>query len=471
VLSWDEAWNTLTVQDGARGYTADGWFYGFYRHPPAYIGAGIGLAWLTGSDPPGIAVAMERLSLLFALGTVVLVFLCGKEWFDERVGLLAALIYALLPAARVFDVFIKPDAATAFFGMLFLYLFFKKKHLLAGVFLGLAFLSKETAVFILAPAFLYLLVSRQFRESGWLVLSSCIAAAVSAWWYLAYSVTRGDFINFFLGRGQEAKDWHQSWRYYFTRLPSDLGWVVLALLVLALFMWALRPGRDGRGGMSLFLLLWLGVTYAVLSASFGKPPWMTYTVYPAAALLAGWGAFRVVDEIASARGREFAYASLAVVMAAALALSLSVGFGGFMRKADSSFSGWISERAVAEYLNSRGASKVMIGYNDQSPNLMVYLRSYDPRRTAYFGRESSYSSVAPDATVIVLDPTTDQTTVEQRVLANRPDYFVARMKGLAANVDEFATVNALQGFVKGTVLQNAMIFDGRRLADAIGARR
>jgi 4-amino-4-deoxy-L-arabinose transferase-like glycosyltransferase len=312
VLSWDEAWNVQTVLDGAKHLTSDVWFYNFYRHPPLYTGAGIGFALLGGAGKNGIAVGMEVLSLLFALGSLVLVFLCGRDWFDEKVGLVAAFLFAVFPAARAFDVFIKPDSATLFFGLLFLLFFFRKKYLLAGVFLGVSFLSKETAVFLLIPVFAYLLVTRKFKETGWLLASSLIAFAISSWWYLVYSVSKGDFLNFFIGRGSEALDWKKPWHYYLARLPHDVGWPALVLLAAGVVLFLVRPGRDRRGGMALFLILWIGITYLILSISYGKPPWMVYSAYPAIALLGGWSVVRLV-EIFEGRKAVMAAAGLVVL--------------------------------------------------------------------------------------------------------------------------------------------------------------
>jgi hypothetical protein len=323
VLSWDEAWNVQTVLDGAKHMTGDVWFYNFYRHPPLYTGFGIALATIFGLDKTGIALSLEVISLLCALATMLLLFLCGRDWFDERVGLVAAFLYAVFPGARAFDVFIKPDSMTLLLGLLFLFFFFREKYLLAGVFLGLAFLAKETAVFIVIPAAVYVLVQWKRRQVIWLTLDGVIAVAMSAWWYLAYSVSKGDFLNFFIGRGTEAVDWKAPWHRYIGRLPADIGWVGVALLALAVVMFVWRPGEDRRRGKALLLVLWAGITYLFLTVSFGKPPWMIYTALPALALLGAWGLVRAL--------RVLEFNKAAVAVAGAPARPRAVGPGRFRR--------------------------------------------------------------------------------------------------------------------------------------------
>jgi 4-amino-4-deoxy-L-arabinose transferase-like glycosyltransferase len=482
VLSWDEAWNVQTVLDGSKHLTSDVWFYNFYRHPPLYTGAGIGLALIGGAGKTGIALGMEVLSLLFALGSVVLVFLCGRDWFDERVGLVAAFLFAVFPAARAFDVFIKPDSATLFFGLLFLLFFFRKKYLLSGVFLGLAFLVKETAIFLLIPVFAYLLLTRKFRETGWLLASSLVAFAISSWWYFAYSVSKGDFINFFIGRGSEAADWKQPWHYYLARVPKDIGWVPLALLAVALVIYVVKPGEDkrmlasappgsdptgaARGGMALFVLLWAGITYLILSFSYGKPPWMVYTAYHAMALLGGWGVIRLVD-IFEAKKVAAVAAGLALLLA--LALSIPVGFGGFMRSADPSFAGWLNEKAMADYINARGGKRVMLTFDDLSPNLLYYLDTYDPRKTVMIPANARPEANSLEDTVFVVGPGTSVPTEEQRVLAVKPDFLVVRARGFAVGGDESQIAAAFQGLAMGKRFGAVTVYDGKDLEAAIKA--
>jgi hypothetical protein len=372
----------------------------------------------------------------------------------------------VFPAARAFDVFIKPDSATLFFGLLFLLFFFRKKYLLAGVFLGVSFLSKETAVFLLIPVFAYLLVTRKFKETGWLLASSLIAFAISSWWYLIYSVSKGDFLNFFIGRGSEALDWKKPWHYYLARLPHDVGWPALVLLAAGVVLFLVRPGRDRRGGMALFLILWIGITYLILSISYGKPPWMVYSAYPAIALLGGWSVVRLVEIF---EGRKAVMAAAGLVVLLALALTVPVGFGGFMRGADPSFAGWLNEKAVADYVDSRGGKRVMLTFDDLSPNLLFYLDSYDPRRIVMIPSKARPETSSARDTVFVIGPDTSLRTEEQRVLSVKPDFLVVRPSGLAVGGDETQIASAFQSLSHGKRFGVVTVYDGKDLGSAISA--
>jgi 4-amino-4-deoxy-L-arabinose transferase-like glycosyltransferase len=99
----------------------------------------------------------------FGLGCVLLVYLIGKAWYGKTAGLLAAVLFAVTPWQVVFSRSFLIDTQCLFFSLLFLLIGFyaiRKDSLglfmLSGVFLGVAFLTKFYAIFMLFPlAILY----------------------------------------------------------------------------------------------------------------------------------------------------------------------------------------------------------------------------------------------------------------------------------------------------------------------------
>jgi hypothetical protein len=94
----------------------------------------------------------------FGLGCVLLVYLIGKAWYGKTSGLLAAALFAVIPWQVAFSRSLLIDAQCLFFSLLFLLLGFyaiRKDSLwlfmLSGVFLGVAFLTKFYAIFMLLP--------------------------------------------------------------------------------------------------------------------------------------------------------------------------------------------------------------------------------------------------------------------------------------------------------------------------------
>jgi 4-amino-4-deoxy-L-arabinose transferase-like glycosyltransferase len=494
VLGYDEAWNANSVIDAATGHTGDVFYNNFLRHPPLYTGLGALYAAATGAGRTGVSLAMEIMSLLFSIGLAVVIFLCGRDWFDDLAGLAAAFLFAVMPAARVYDTLVKQESMVLLLGMLFALFFFRRRYALAGVFLGLAMLTKEIFIFVPAAVFLFLLATRRLREMKGFLLSAVIGAAMSFWWYLFVSKSRGEFLRFFLGRSQESLNWKQPWHFYLGRLGADTGWVALALALAAVVFLALRiagegwPGwsararaaaegaapetgleAKGRGWeMAMLPLVWALFAYLFLSLSIGKPPWLVYSALPAIALLGGWGASEGCRLLAARR--RVALATAGVVMAAALALSLQVGFGSFLKRADLTYAHSLTYERIAEYMNERmpADGRVLLRVNDFGPNLAFYLKSYKPDsvyllpRKPDAGRESNLDQAF---TMMLVDRGDNAGVIAGHTVMTRPDFVMIRPGFKASDgTDPAAALAALESpFRTGSV----WVFDGRRLSDAL----
>lgn len=133
--------------------------WGYPDHPPmiAYIlRASIALA---GDTPLGIRMG----PVLLALATALLLWDLGGQMFGAEAGRIAAIWYQLVPALALGAIFTAPDAPLGFFWILTLWSFWRAlasgtviAWLVAGLALGMAMMSKLTAVFLALalPAFL-----------------------------------------------------------------------------------------------------------------------------------------------------------------------------------------------------------------------------------------------------------------------------------------------------------------------------
>lgn len=469
VMSYDEAWNVNSMVDAASGHTEDPFFLNFWRHPPLYTGLGIVMAAATGSGRTTMAPVMEVVSIISALLLVIAIFACGRDWLDERAGLAAAFLFAVMPAARVFDSWVKQESMTLLFGLLFLLFFFRGRYVVAGACLGLALLTKEIVAFIPLALFIFVLVTRRFREIKGLAVSVLIGGALSAWWYLAYSRTKGQFLDFFLGRHGSAAVFRNTWYFFLKRLPDDLGLVTLVLFVFSLFvlLWQLKVFGMGDGGRersardyALFLFIWVLVVYLVMTVSHGKPPWLIYSALPAVALLAGW-AFSEVARALERLGRA-RLAWLILVPLLALALSLPVGFGSFLRKADVTFAGALTDREAARYVNEKiDGGRVMLSVDDLSPNLAYYLDVYEPGSIALLpGRcDEAETRLGPDFTVMLLRDKTQPLQAVDHIDCTRPVLLLARYRPdyPGANATDLAI--AFRGVIEPREFDNLWVFD------------
>lgn len=292
-LTWDEAWILCSLKSLAGG--GELFQHQLWRHPPIYLGFGLLLAPLK----EGFEIRMQLLSLGLST-TALLVFISFiAQFFGRRIALMSGLIYTLLPGAMLFDTWIKRDSLVTLFCILALFAFFKRKNLLAGIFLGLGLLSKETAIFFAIALLLLIIVQKPRKASIRTVVAVFLPAGIVAgWWYLFFHQGMTGYAEFFQGLSEEATEFSKPWWYYLAKLRYDLGFP--GLLFVAAGLLALLADKKNRGNLKglllvlqrkrflpLFILL---PSYLILSLSHGKPPWLTISLYPfwALAMAMGW---------------------------------------------------------------------------------------------------------------------------------------------------------------------------------------
>ncbi|MFC1893873.1 ArnT family glycosyltransferase [Chloroflexota bacterium] len=144
-----------------------------FGHPPLGIWLmtpGISLAQSLGLDP---LVGTRMVNIVLGLALCILIYYVGKSLFNEKVGLLAATLYALSPQAVAADSRAYLDTTISLFmlGSLFLFYLYasKKRHIyliLSSVVFGLAFLSGLNAIILafIVPIVCLLLSRNLFRH-------------------------------------------------------------------------------------------------------------------------------------------------------------------------------------------------------------------------------------------------------------------------------------------------------------------
>jgi 4-amino-4-deoxy-L-arabinose transferase-like glycosyltransferase len=143
----------------------------------------IGLTWPLAIIFSIFGVSDFSLSLLPLFGSVMttpLVVLLGRHFFGWRVGFIAGLLYALFPLSLNYATFFVPEPILSFelslASLLFLNAMSQEgqtanlQKLLAGILIGIAYLTTEAGALMLPVFFFYLLVARQLgRQDGWLM--------------------------------------------------------------------------------------------------------------------------------------------------------------------------------------------------------------------------------------------------------------------------------------------------------------
>jgi 4-amino-4-deoxy-L-arabinose transferase-like glycosyltransferase len=186
------------------------------------------------------------LSVAFGLATVWLTYAIGSRLYARRVGVLAALLIAVMPYAVVVSRQVLLDGAMVFFTSLALYLLIRFVQseqtawlYAAAVALGMATLTKETAILLVGGAYVFFALTRRARLR---LSQAAIATAVLFVTVLPYPIslklagsssTGGAFLVWQLLRRP-----NHSWRFYPETVPAALGFGVVAVAVLGLVVMA-----------------------------------------------------------------------------------------------------------------------------------------------------------------------------------------------------------------------------------------
>ena len=246
--------------------------FGYFSKPPL-------IAWIIGASTSicGDSEACIRVSApFFHAGTAFLLFLAGRALYDARVGLWAALTYALMPGTSFSSLLITTDVPLLFFWALALWAFAELKRsrdpkwaLLLGVAIGFGLLAKYAMLYFVLGLGIALLPSKDGRAliaSRASVITGLTALAVFApnivWNALHHFAT--------VGHTASNANWGAATLFNFTGALNFIG----AQLGIAgpiaglIFIWGLiKAWRDPKYDRADTLLLALTLPiFAVVTA-------------------------------------------------------------------------------------------------------------------------------------------------------------------------------------------------------------
>jgi 4-amino-4-deoxy-L-arabinose transferase-like glycosyltransferase len=217
----------------------------YFDHPPLTAYIIFLFSKLTGPN----LLAIRLGPLLFSFGFSWLIYQLGRKMFDERLGFHVVLLMNLLPTFVITSLFMTPDCPLVFFSALGWVLILKaiqedrfSFYLWAGIALGLALLSKYTAVFFPVSIFLFLSLSpkhryhlKRWEPYGGLFLALLFFSPVLTWNFqhgwasFAFQSTQraGEMMTF-------------KWKELVAYLGSQAG--ILTPLVFTGFCWTIGLG-------------------------------------------------------------------------------------------------------------------------------------------------------------------------------------------------------------------------------------
>lgn len=263
-------------------------FFPVFRAHPMMLQTILSWVYRTGvSDVKGRAVAAA-----FGLAALWVTYLLGRLLYHQAVGLAAAAFMAVMPYAVIVSRQVLLDGPAMLFATVALYCTARycrdrQSHWLyaAAAAMGLAILTKETCVILLAGTALYFLGARDVRPSlrQAAITGAVLVAVIAGWWgALALSGRAGTGGQYALWQFLRRQN-HPVY-FYLTTLPASVGYVLLALAIAGI-CW--RRNRGWREGL---LIWWVGA--AVLTYSLLPIKGFQY-LEPIAPVLAIWAALAI----------------------------------------------------------------------------------------------------------------------------------------------------------------------------------
>lgn len=201
----------------------------------------------------------------FGVATVLVVYLLGARLYGRRVGVLAALLVALMPYHVVVTRQVLLDGPMVLFATLTLYLLVRYVEdqrviwfMAAGAMLGVTMLAKESSIVLAAGVYAFLALTPSVRRP----LRACLVAVpvlilIFATNYLAQQLA---------GKADTGKNYlvwqllrrpNHTMAFYAETVPFAIGLGVL--VAAAAGLWWLRSGRSWR---ETLLLCWIVATTA-----------------------------------------------------------------------------------------------------------------------------------------------------------------------------------------------------------------
>ena len=264
-------------------------------------------------------LGVRALAVGLSAASSFLLYLTGKELYDEKTGLVSALLVQIVPLYSVYGILLTIDSPFMFFWILSLYLFhrliqrqlhedrkipFDYYWLLLGVSVGLGLLTKYTMAFFYISGLLFMSCSRDTRKllktSGpyiAVIVSLAVFSPVILWNAANGWVT----LKHTAGQANVAEGLKISAKSFFEFSGSQFG-VITPVLFILIFtsLWKMRKTRKGA------FLFWFSVptiAFFILKSLQGKVQ-ANWALPGYATGFIAFSAYYIKDILLSKKGRK-----------------------------------------------------------------------------------------------------------------------------------------------------------------------
>ncbi len=216
----------------------------------------------------GVSDIIARLApAMFGILTVVFVYFIGKELYDKKVALVAAIVLAIIPYHIIVSRQVLLDVPLSFFSTLTLFFIVRyvKQNTgshwlyLIGASSGLSFLSKEVGIFVLIASIICIILTKKFGFKKLAIIGSSFLLATSPFWIPILTITEAQQTAFSYWQWQTSRDQNQPTTFYLSIIFRDaLGYALTGLFVLSLiYLWKVGKIKNPQ---IIVLLTWIGTT-------------------------------------------------------------------------------------------------------------------------------------------------------------------------------------------------------------------
>lgn len=237
-------------------------------------------------------LGIRIMAVIFSAMSSYILYILGKNLYDEKTSLFSAILIQIIPLFSAYGIIFTIDSPFIFFWILSLYLFWRavseenpKIWYALGFSLGLGLLTKYTMAFFYPCAFLFLLLSKNYRKKLFtvtpylsLIISILVFSPVIVWNF------NNDWVTFrhTVGQAHIAEGIQISLKSFFEFIGSQIGVITPLLFVLMIFsLFKLKLNNDTRSNF----LFWFSIpvvmfftiksVHAKVQANWALPGYIT----------------------------------------------------------------------------------------------------------------------------------------------------------------------------------------------------
>ncbi len=271
--------------------------------------------------------------LIFSMLAILMVYLIGKELYNEKVGLIASLMLGVFWSHLFHTARLLTDVIASTFWLIALYFFIKgylknekqtKNLILFGVFFGLSWFTRSAIIVMLAPLFLTILTKDKLKflkkKSLWLGVLAILIAISPFFIYLftqydnpiqAYTgVGEGRFE----GGGIKGFTENISLIANSLMLPFTIIFLIGLFFLLDFFLGLdllLKNDENVRAKFFLFILLATPIIFFGLTFNRALEERYFFPIFPIIFIIGGYGLMRLNDYL----NKYYKYLGILVILA------------------------------------------------------------------------------------------------------------------------------------------------------------